>query len=81
MFKIVTLLLLALVVISLFDGLWVLFRDNGAPNKSRLLQRLIIRSVLALGLVLLLIYGFYTGKLQSQAPWSHKYSTVPVTQQ
>ena len=70
MFKTVILLLLFFLILSLFNGLWVLLQDSGAPEKTRWLNRLIIRAGLALSLVLLMSYGLYTGKLQSQAPWS-----------
>lgn len=70
MFKVFILILLALVILSLFDSLWILFRDNGRADKNNLLMRLIIRASLALSLVLAMSWGFYTGKLQANAPWS-----------
>jgi len=75
--KALILLLMFLMVVALFDGLYVLFKDNGAPESKRTFHRLVIRAGLATALLITMVYGFYTGKLQSSAPWNK----APVTQQ
>lgn len=73
--KILILVLMALMVISLFNGLLVLFQDNGAPDSKRTFHRLVIRVTLASALLSAMVYGFYTGKLQSSAPWDRPATT------
>jgi predicted secreted protein len=67
--KIVILLLLGLMIASLFNGLFILFQDQGAPGSKRTFHRLVIRVGLATALLTTMWYGFYTGKLHSTAPW------------
>ncbi|HQQ62061.1 MAG TPA: DUF2909 domain-containing protein [Pseudomonadales bacterium] len=62
--------LMFLMVISLFNGLFVLFKDNGAPESKRTYHRLVLRVTLAAALLGTMIYGFYSGKLASHAPWN-----------
>lgn len=68
--KALILALMILMVISLFNGLFVLLKDNGAPDSKRTFYRLVIRVTLATALLLTMIYGFSSGKLQSSAPWN-----------
>lgn len=68
--KALILLLMFLMAVSLFNGLYVLFKDNGAPDSRRTFHRLVIRASLAAALLLAMVYGFYTGKLKSAAPWN-----------
>ncbi len=68
--KALILLLMFLMAVALFDGLYVLFKDNGAPDSKRTFYRLVIRAGLAFALLVTMIYGFYTGKLKSDAPWN-----------
>lgn len=68
--KILILILIVMMVISLFNGLYVLFQDQGAPESRRTFHRLVIRVCLAATLLGTMIYGFYTGKLHSSAPWN-----------
>ena len=75
--KALILLLMFLMAVALFDGLYVLFKDNGAPESKRTFYRLVIRVGLATALLITMVYGFYTGKLQSSAPWNQ----TPTTQQ
>lgn len=67
--KTLILVLMVLMVISLFNGLYILFQDNGAPDSKRTFHRLVIRVTLASALLSAMVYGFYTGKLHSSAPW------------
>lgn len=71
--KILILLLLFLMALSLFHSLYILFKDNGDPTSRRTFHNLVVRVSLAAALLTAMVYGFYTGKLQSAAPWS-----VPV---
>lgn len=68
--KLLIVALFILMFISLFDGILVLFKDNGAPESRRTFHRLVIRVTLAACLLGAMGYGFYTGKLQSSAPWT-----------
>ena len=68
--KALILLLMFLMAVSLFNGLYVLFKDNGAPDSRHTFHRLVIRASLAVALLLAMVYGFYTGKLKSGAPWN-----------
>lgn len=67
--KILIAILFALMILSLFDGLYILFKDEGAPASKRLFHRLVIRVCLALALLTTMAYGVYSGKLHSAAPW------------
>lgn len=75
--KMLIALLMLLMVISLFNGLWVLFQDNGAPDSKRTFHRLVIRAALAAALLVCMVYGFMSGKLRSTAPWNN----LPAAQQ
>jgi len=78
--KALILLLMFLMVVSLFNGLYVLFKDNGDPKSRRTLHRLVIRVSLASALLITMIYGFYTGKLKSHAPWNQPPTAQQSTQ-
>lgn len=73
--KALILLLMFLMTISLFNGLYILFKDNGAPESRRTFHRLVIRVSLAFALLATMVYGFYTGKLKSEAPWNQPIPT------
>ena len=77
--KCVIVLLLLLMVLSLFNGLYILFQDQGAPESKRTFHQLVIRVSLASMLLTAMIYGFATGKLHSSAPWNNPaVKTQPV---
>ncbi len=65
--KFVIVLLFIALVVSLFSGYVFLLKDKGASYRTW--HSLSVRLVLALLLMGFLIYGVYTGKLGSQAPW------------
>ncbi len=65
------LVLLLLMALSLSQSLYVLFKDNGSPKSKRTLRSLIVRVTLATALLSTMIYGFYSGKLRSNAPWNN----------
>ena len=56
-------------VASLFSGLFFLFKDSNTPGSRRALRALGVRISLAVTLLLLVAYGFYTGQLGVHAPW------------
>jgi hypothetical protein len=55
------------IVISLFCGLYFLLTDRG--QSSRTVNSLFLRVGFSVLLLLVLIYGFYTGELATRAPW------------
>lgn len=67
--KIIILVLFVGVLLSLSSGLVFLLKDNNVPESKRTLYALGIRITLATLMMLCVIYGFYSGILQSQAPW------------
>ncbi len=79
--KILILVLMLLMLVSLFNGLFILFKDNGAPDSRRTFHRLVVRASLAAALLGTMVYGFYSGKLQSHAPWNRPQAVqVPASQ-
>ena len=79
--KAIIVVLFIAVVISLFGGLRFLVKDLGGDGKKRLLYALGIRITLAALLLGTIIYGAYTGQINSQAPWDRKLHpgvTAPV---
>ncbi len=60
------------IVISLFSGLYFLLTDRGRSNRT--VNSLVFRVGFSILLILVLIYGFYTGELGlgAQAPWLHR---------
>tara|TARA_A100001388_G_scaffold203143_1_gene154169 strand:+ start:1686 stop:1898 length:213 start_codon:yes stop_codon:yes gene_type:complete len=67
--KTTILILLILVLISLASSLVFLFTDRGNPNKKRILYGLGFRVTLGVILVILIIYGVYSGELGNTVPW------------
>ena len=67
--KLTILLLLAALAVSLFSGLFFLMKDTG--NQGRLVTALTVRISLTVVVVLLLVYGFWSGQLGWNAPWLH----------
>lgn len=61
--KILVMLLLAVVVGSLFSGLFFLLRSKAGDGSRRTVQALTLRIVLSLLLFALLMIGFQTGLL------------------
>lgn len=60
--RILILGLLALILISLFSALFLLFRKSDDPaSRQRVVQALTVRISLSLGLFLLLVAGLYFG--------------------
>lgn len=68
--KVVIVLLFIALVMSLFSGYVFLLKDKGTTNRTW--NSLTVRLVLAALLMGFLVYGLYTGKLGSRAPWDAK---------
>ena len=69
--KVVIVVLFIALCISLFSGLFFLFKDRGTTMRTW--QSLGVRLALATALMGFLIYGVYTGQLGSKAPWDKRY--------
>ena len=67
--KILIVVVMVAMVASLFSGLFFLFKDSDRPESRRALRALGVRISLAVTLLLLMSYGFYTGQLGVHAPW------------
>jgi hypothetical protein len=77
--KIIIIILFIGVIASLFGGLNFLVKDMGNANK-RVLYALGIRIGLAALLIACVVYGTYSGQLNSTAPWDrqlHPENTAP----
>jgi len=78
--KTIIVILFIAVVISLFSGLNFLVKDLG-NSKKRLLYSLGLRIGLATLLLATIIYGAYTGQLNSTAPWDRQLHPDTATPQ
>lgn len=67
MLKVAIVLLLLATLVSLFSGLFFLVKDQG--HGSRVVNSLTVRVVLAAAILVLVAWGFYSGELNSHAPW------------
>ncbi|EAR61366.1 twin transmembrane helix small protein [Neptuniibacter caesariensis] len=64
--KLLLLLLFAAVVISLFSGLFFLIKDQGQSHRT--VNSLFFRVSFSVLIVVVLIYGFYTGEISPHMP-------------
>ena len=69
--KVIIIILFIGVIASLFGGLNFLVKDMG-NSKKRLLYALGIRIGLAGLLIACVVYGTYSGQLNSTAPWDRQ---------
>lgn len=76
--KIIIVIIFVLMVASLFGGLGALIKDKGEGEKQN--QLLGIRAALALSLMAVLLYGIFSGKLGSNAPWDARKTQQAVEQ-
>lgn len=60
-------LIFVAIVISLFSGLYFLMTDRGQSHRT--VNSLFFRVGFSILLILILIYGFYSGELSFHAPW------------
>jgi hypothetical protein len=58
------------ILVSLFCGLYFLLTDRGRSNRT--VNSLFVRVAFSAVLLLVLLYGFYTGDLGSHAPWLNR---------
>ena len=77
--KVIIVLLFIALVVSLFSGYVFLIKDQGTTRRTW--NSLTVRLILAVLLMGFLIYGVYTGRLASQAPWDQQSSQAPAGQQ
>lgn len=59
--KLLLLLLFCAVVLSLFSGLFFLIRDQGKSNRT--VNSLFLRVAFSVLIIVVLLYGFYTGEI------------------
>ncbi|OWL85661.1 DUF2909 domain-containing protein [Halopseudomonas aestusnigri] len=67
--KLTIVMLLALIVISLFSGLFFLMKDT--DGRGRLVTALSVRISLTILLMGLIAWGFWSGNLVWNTPWLH----------
>lgn len=70
MLKVLIVLLFVGLLLSLFSSLWYLLTDRGTTKRTAHL--LGVRLTIAVALMMLLMYGLYTGQLGSKAPWDQR---------
>lgn len=63
-FKLPIILVLVFIVVSLFQGMYYLAKDDGKNDKTRVVKALTVRIVLSFVLFSLLLLGYFTGLLQ-----------------
>ncbi|WP_163836191.1 twin transmembrane helix small protein [Spartinivicinus ruber] len=69
--KITILILLFAVVSSLVAGFYFLIHDES--KTGRLVKSLTLRVSLTVMIIILLIYGYYSGELAPNTPWIHTF--------
>ena len=67
--KLAIVMLLAMIVISLFSGLFFLMKDSS--GRGRLVTALSVRISLTILLMGLIAWGFWSGNLVWNTPWLH----------
>lgn len=67
MLKPLIIILLLALVVSLISGLVFFVKDKGTTRRT--FHSLGVRLGLSAALIILLLYGVYTGQLGSNAPW------------
>jgi len=70
--KTIIIILLFLLLLSLFSGLFFLFKDRESQNKKRTLYMLGIRVSLAATILILIFYGVSSGQLGNQDPFTNQ---------
>lgn len=69
MLKILIVVFLLALVASLGSGFYYLMTDQGDKRKRRLFHSLGVRLSLAIGLMVVIIYGVASGQLGHSNPW------------
>jgi len=62
--KLSVILVLIFILVSLFQGMYYLAKDDGKNDRTRVVKALTVRIVLSFVLFSLLILGYLTGLLQ-----------------
>ena len=78
MLKVIIIILLIALIISLFSGLIFFVKDQGSTRRT--VHSLGVRLFFAVLLMGVVIYGLYTGKLSSKAPWDARMASPPAQQ-
>ena len=77
--KVVIVFLFVALAISLFTGLGFLIKNRENEQQSRALwNTLTVRLVLAALLIGFVVFGVFTGRLASNAPWDARYNQQPT---
>ncbi|MGI9292684.1 MAG: DUF2909 domain-containing protein [Pseudomonadales bacterium] len=79
MLKAIIIILLIALIISLASGLIFFVKDQGTTRRT--VNSLGVRLLIAVLLMGVVIYGLYTGKLRSKAPWDARVNATPPAQQ
>ena len=77
--KVLIVVLLLALIANLGVGFYFLMVDQGNIRKRRLFNSLGVRLSLAITLMVVIVYGVSSGKLQSQAPWERHASAALET--
>jgi hypothetical protein len=77
--KVLIVFLLGGVLVSLFSGLYFLFKDSDRNDSRRTLYALGFRITFAGALLVAVFYGFYSGELRMgvNAPWHDRMPSEP----
>ena len=77
--KVVIVLLFIALLVSLFSGYVFLLKDKGTTKRTW--NSLGVRLILAVLMMGFLLYGVYTGRLGSKAPWDAQLASPANSQQ
>ncbi|WP_196158916.1 DUF2909 family protein [Reinekea sp. G2M2-21] len=71
--KFILVLLVIAMLVSLSGALKSLFRNPGQDTSAQTYRWLVIRVSLAVAILAVVSYGFFTGQLSIGAPWTGRY--------
>jgi len=67
MFKLPIFLVLAIIVFSLFEGMYYLAKDDGSRDKTRVVRALTVRIVLSFVLFSIIMAAYFLGWIEPNA--------------